>query len=121
VCQHSRTLVSLSHRNAVEPFKHFALLLRESTPLRGHHAAQKCFSPYGLHCPGLDVLQVLEDFRLSLLWPEPLTMTSDRSLVVRDHQRVTALSQMKMLGLWWWSSPTAGQGASCQGDPLVGV
>jgi len=48
-------------------------------------------------------------------------MTSDRSLVVRDHWRATALSQMKMLGPWWWSSPTAGQGASCQGDPLVGM
>ena len=86
VCQHSRTLMSLStHRSVVEPFRYFVLLLRESTPSRGQHAAQKCLSPYGLHCPGLAVLHVLEGVRLSLLRPEPLTMTSDRSLVVRDH------------------------------------
>jgi len=77
--------MSLSHRNVVDPFKHLALLLRKSTPSRGHHAAQKRFSPYGLHCPGLAVLRVLEGVRLSLPCPEPLTMTSDRSLVVRDH------------------------------------
>jgi len=78
--------MSLStYRSVVEPFKYFVLLLRESTPSRGHHAAQKCLSPYGLHCPGLAVLQVLEGVRLSLLRPEHLTMTSDKSLVVRDH------------------------------------
>jgi len=78
--------MSLSaHRSVVEPFKYFVLLLRESTPSMGHHAAQKCSSPYGLHCPGLAVLQVLEGVRLSLLRPVPLTMTSDRSLVVRGH------------------------------------
>jgi hypothetical protein len=75
----------LAHRSVVEPFKNVVLLIRESTPSRGHHAAQKRLSPYGLHCPGLAVLQVLGGVRLCLLRREPLTMTSDRSLVVRDH------------------------------------
>ena len=85
VCQHSRTCMSLStHMSVVEPFKYLVLLLRESTPWKGHHASQKCLSPCGLHCPGLAVLRVLEGVRLSLLGSEPLTVTSDRSFV-RDH------------------------------------